>query len=243
METKIIKFYGIKFHNYEFKELFNKMQKGGVLVAPAASALIDIRKDVNYYNSLKNADFVILDSGLLCILLRLFRGLEAKKLSGYLFLKKFVKKLSNENYSLISIDPSKEESKLNSNFLKKKNINNAIHYIAPIYKKKNIKDGELLEIINKTKPKYILINIGGGIQERLGMYLKNNLEYKPLIICTGAAIAFLTKKQAPINDFIDRYYLGWLFRIINNPKIFLLRTLRSIKLIKFFFVKEFNENE
>ena len=61
-----------------------------------------------------------------------------------------------------------------------------------------------------------------------------NLNYKPVIICTGAAIAFLTKRQAPINIYVDKFYMGWLMRIIYNPKIFLYRTLRSVKLIKFF---------
>ena len=37
---------------------------------------------------------------------------------------------------------------------------------------------------------YILINLGSGIQEPLGLYLNENLNFKPGIICTGAAIAF-----------------------------------------------------
>ena len=47
-------------------------------------------------------------------------------------------------------------------------------------------------------------------------------------------IAFLTKRQAPINIYVDKFYMGWLMRIIYNPKIFLYRTLRSVKLVKFF---------
>ena len=50
--------------------------------------------------------------------------------------------------------------------------------------------------------------------------LKNNLKYKPMIICTGAAIAYFTKDQAPINNFIDKIYLGWLLRMIFHPSAF-----------------------
>ena len=90
MTRKTILFEGIKFQNIEFKNLMAKIKKGGVLVAPAASALIDITRNKDYYKALLKSDFAILDSGLLCILLRFFRGEKAKKLSGYLFLKKFI---------------------------------------------------------------------------------------------------------------------------------------------------------
>ena len=83
----------------------------------------------------------------------------------------------------------------------------------------------------------MIINIGGGTQEQLGIYIKNNIKYKLSIICTGAAIAFLTKRQAPINDFVDKIYLGWLWRIIYDPKRFFFRTMSSLGLIKIFFRK------
>ncbi len=234
MVDKIINFKGIKFYNLEFIELFKLLQKGGVLVAPAASALIDISENKGYYRALRKADWAILDSGLFCILLRFFREISVKKLSGYLFLTKLIDELSGSNQLIYSVDPNYEESKLNIKYLKSKNIKNLKSYIAPMYKKTNIRDKLLLEEISKKRPKYVLINIGGGIQEILGIYLRDNLNYKPIIICTGAAIAFLTKKQAPINYFIDKFYLGWLFRIIHNPSIFLYRTLRSVKLVTFF---------
>ena len=42
MENNIIVFKGIKFYNYNFTQLLSKINKGGYLVAPAASALINI---------------------------------------------------------------------------------------------------------------------------------------------------------------------------------------------------------
>ena len=78
------------------------------------------------------------------------------------------------------------------------------------------------------------MNIGGGVQEKLGLYIKKNIKFKCSIICTGAAIAFLTKRQAPINNFIDRLYLGWLIRTLFDPTKFFMRNLSSLKLVKFF---------
>ena len=93
----------------------------------------------------------------------------------------------------------------------------------------------LIKLINNFRPKYIIINIGGGSQEPLAIYLNKNIKYQASIMCTGAAIAFMTGEQAPINKLIDKIYLGWLMRIIWNPKLYLGRILKSFKIIKFFF--------
>ena len=80
----------------------------------------------------------------------------------------------------------------------------------------------------------IIINIGGEVQELLALYIKTNINLKLSIFCTGAAIGFLTKRQAPINDLIDKLYLGWLIRTLHNPRKFFVRTIRSLNLIKQF---------
>ena len=93
----------------------------------------------------------------------------------------------------------------------------------------------MLNFIKKFKPKYIVINIGGGTQEPLAIYIRNNTKFKISIMCTGAAIAFMTGEQAPINKIVDKIYLGWLLRIVWNPRLYLGRILKSFKIIKFFF--------
>ena len=105
------------------------------------------------------------------------------------------------------------------------------NYIAPKYEIKNFSDRKLLKKIKKVKPDFILTNIGGGKQEILGLYLKKNLKIKTTILCTGAAISFFTREQAPINSLIDKLYLGWFVRLIFNPFVFLKRYLYGLKLI------------
>ena len=236
MENSTIVFKGIKFYNYDFDKLFSKINKGGYLVAPAASALTNISKNKIYHNSLKKSDIAILDSGFFCILLRIFKNKKVSKFSGYLFLKKFLNLKFKKKIKFLSIDPSTKDSKANKNYLKSKKLKNVISYVAPIYDKKKIYDKALLKKIKKNKPKYIIINLGGGIQELLALYIKKNVSYKPSIFCTGAAIAFITKRQAPINDIIDKLYLGWFVRTIFNPRKFFFRTLKSLFLIKQFVI-------
>lgn len=231
---KIINFKGIKFYNCSFNLIFKKINQGGYLVAPAASALSKLDKNKTYHDCLKKADIAILDSGLFCILLRIFKGLRVKKLSGYLFLKKFLQHNFKKNTTFLTVDPNIIDSRYNQNFLKKNNIIKTYSYIAPKYKKKKITDKILLKKINFIKPNYIIINLGGEVQEILALYLRTNIKFKTSILCTGAAIAFLTKRQAPINNLIDKFYLGWFVRLLHNPKKYSKRVVSSINLIKFF---------
>ena len=230
---KKFSFKEIKFYSGDYDQIKYEFDKGGVLVAPAASALANIDTDKQYYSSLKNSKIAILDSGFFCILLRIFRFQKVKKLSGFLFLKTFLDNFKNQQ-KILFIDPSKKSNILNIKFLKSKKIINFKTYIAPNYKKKFF-DLKLLNLVNNYKPKYIVINIGGGSQEPLAIYINKNIKYKASIMCTGAALAFMTGEQAPINKFIDKIYLGWLTRILWNPKLYLGRILKSFKIIKFFF--------
>ena len=111
-------------------------------------------------------------------------------------------------------------------------ITNFQSYTSPIYK--NVQDKNLLKKINKFKPDYVMINLGGGIQEILAIYINKNTKFKLSIMCTGAAIAFLTGEQAPMNKYVDRAYLGWLVRLLWSPKKYYLRTLKSFSLLKLF---------
>lgn len=238
IKKKIILFKGIKFHNLTFDQINRRLHNhGGLLVAPAASALSRIDIDKEYYNSLKKSNIAILDSGFFCILLRIFKGLSVSRLSGYLFLKKFLDFNFDKKIKFFLIEPSEHDAKINKSYLLKKKINKIESYTAPKYNFGKFNDLRLLKKIKKNKPRFIIVNIGGGIQENLGLYIKTHINFKCSIICTGAAIAFLTKRQAPINELIDKLYLGWLMRTLYDPKKFFFKNFYSLKLIKFFIFK------
>jgi N-acetylglucosaminyldiphosphoundecaprenol N-acetyl-beta-D-mannosaminyltransferase len=148
----------------------------------------------------------------------------------------------NKKNNIFLIDPNRKISHSYKKYFKKFGIKKVHSYIAPIYPSTDIVDKKLVNQINKTKPRFILINLGGTKQEILGDYLNNKLKNKYPIICTGAALSFFTRDQAPINTFFDEVYLGWLIRIIFNPKIFLRRYFLSLKLLVIF-IKYFDTIE
>jgi UDP-N-acetyl-D-mannosaminuronic acid transferase (WecB/TagA/CpsF family) len=77
----------------------------------------------------------------------------------------------------------------------------------------------------------VIVTIGGGNQERLGLYLKRHLAYRPAIHCIGAAIAFLSGDQVHIPVWADRFYLGWLYRCLSEPKRYVPRYWNARKLL------------
>jgi|TARA_B110000495_G_C23008915_1_gene596487 N-acetylglucosaminyldiphosphoundecaprenol N-acetyl-beta-D-mannosaminyltransferase len=241
-KIKKIKIFDIIFTDASFNHLKNLLDRGGLLVAPSGPGLASIENDIKYYHSLKNANIVLFDSGYLCLLLRIIKNINVKKFSGLSFLKKFLSSLKNNKKKIFLIDPSESESNANKKYFKKLNINEVYQYVSPLYKKKKIYDRKLLNKISKLKPKYIIVNLGGGVQEVLGYYLKKNLNYKPSIICTGAAISFLTKKQAIIPDFLDKIFLGWLIRCLFNPLKFIPRYVSALRLYLIFMNKKKNIN-
>ena len=229
-------FLGIKFDDISFKDLYKQLiRNGGLVLIPSGPGLASLNSEKNYHHALMDGDFVIFDSGYFCLLLRFIKKINVKKFSGYKFLKSFLnKRRYKKDLNFFLVEPNSDIAKINFNYFKKNNLflNIGDQYISPIYNKENIYDDHLLRIIMKKKPKIILINLGGGIQEILGSYLKKNLEYKPIIICSGAAISFLTKQQANISPIVDKLYIGWLNRIFFNPKEYIGRYIKALKLIK-----------
>ncbi len=95
-------------------------------------------------------------------------------------------------------------------------------YIAPRYSRP-VADEALLTLVRQERPRHIVIAVGGGIQDQLGLYLLENLDYRPAIHCIGAAIGFLTGDQVRIPNWADKYYVGWLLRSFAQPRVFIPR--------------------
>ena len=234
-DMKVISFCDIHFYDAQSFKNFVFFKNKSLFLFPSGPGLAELNNDKVYLSSLQGESVNFFDSGLFVILLKL-KNIHVKKFSGYLFINEFFTFLKeNKIRNYLFIEPSFDHSIVNMNFMKKNYIDSSINsYIAPIYNYKSPKDNKLLNYINKHKPKFIVLNIGGGVQEKLAKWLKYRINYNVQIFCTGAAISFLTKKQAPVNSFIDKIFLGWLVRCIFCPKIFIPRYFKALKFIYIF---------
>src|SRR5205814_6159648 len=102
-------------------------------------------------------------------------------------------------------------------------------YIAPRYTAQ-VRDDALVGKIDNQPPTHVVVGIGCGVQEKLGLFLKENSRARPAIHCIGAALAFLTGDQPPIPMWADRFYFGWLLCLLRQPRIFGPRYLSALRL-------------
>jgi UDP-N-acetyl-D-mannosaminuronic acid transferase (WecB/TagA/CpsF family) len=218
---------GIDFFDGSAKEAIDLMRtNGGLLVVPAAPALKDLDCSPDYRDALLNADLAITDSAFMVLIWNRLQPTPIKRLSGLEYLRELllepdIRKPGNTLWIMAS--PS--SAKLNLDWLAGQGIvipEDAI-YMAPMYGSAAIDDPALLERLNRLRPQHVIVTIGGGTQERLGLYLKRNLAYRPAIHCIGAAIAFLSGDQVHIPVWADKFYLGWLFRSFAEPKRYIPR--------------------
>jgi UDP-N-acetyl-D-mannosaminuronic acid transferase (WecB/TagA/CpsF family) len=224
---------GIDFFDGSAQAAIDIMRSGGLLVVPAAPALKDLDRSHEYRESLLNSDLAIADSAFMVLIWNFLQSNPIQRLSGLEYLRELLGEPDlREPGNTLWIMASPDSAKLNLNWLAGQGIDVPLDcvYVAPIYGPA-IEDAPLLEHIQRVRPQHIVITVGGGTQERLGLYIKRNLDFLPSIHCIGAAIAFLSGDQVRIPVWADKFYLGWLLRSISEPKRFIPRYWDARKLL------------
>ena len=233
MASPFRKILGIRFFTGELEELLDRTPGAGLIVVPSAPVLVDLDGDPAHRAALLASDFAITDSGFFVMLWWLVRGERLPRISGLRYLRGLLGRASfRAPGATFWIMPSAEDDRANRAWLRAEGIvvDDDDSVVAPLYPPGPLADAALLRRIQARRPVYVMINLGGGVQERLGHYLRRNLGYTPALICTGAAIAFLTGRQASIPVWADRMVLGWFLRLAGGPRRFLPRYLKALRL-------------
>jgi len=224
---------GIRFFSGDVDEAVASMfRHGGFLVAPSGTCFARLREDEAYRHAVVAADLAIADSGLMVVLWRLLRGENVGRISGLKYLKHLLGKLKGEgNTRVLWVLPGEtaRQRLLDWSGREVFSIKTENCHVAPRYGPQ-VEDRNLLSLIEQQRPAHVIVSIGSGAQEKLGYYLRENLSYRPAIHCIGAALGFITGDQAAIPDWADRFYLGWLWRLVAQPRIFIPRLSRALEL-------------
>ena len=222
---------GIKFFGGTSREAVEEITRtGGLLVAPAAPSMINLCRDEDYRQALLEAQLAIADSGFMVLLWKLFNGEKVSRISGLEHVKRLLEHESvrRDGATLWVVPNDRGEKRLRA-FLSRERVPSPTIYVAPKYAPP-VKDEALLVLVRQLRPKHIVIAVGGGTQDKLGQYLLGQLDYRPAVHCIGAAIGFLTGDQVRIPYWADKYYLGWFFRSLAQPKVFVPRFWSARKL-------------
>jgi UDP-N-acetyl-D-mannosaminuronic acid transferase (WecB/TagA/CpsF family) len=224
---------GVNFYVGDARGAISRLSRGGLLVVPAAPALKDLAQDQAYQEALTNADVAIADSAFMVLLWNWMQGDSIPRLSGLKYLRELLRHDQvRVPGNTLWVMPGGRSTERNLAWLKSQGIDVPPKYVhnAPIYGS-SIEDRQLIDALHSLRPIHIVVAVGGGTQERLGLYLKRNLDYLPAIHCIGAAIGFLSGDQVRIPVWVDRCYLGWLFRCLSSPRRFVPRYISALHLI------------
>jgi UDP-N-acetyl-D-mannosaminuronic acid transferase (WecB/TagA/CpsF family) len=195
-------------------------REGGLIVIPAAPALIKLKYDEEYRLALQRADLVLADSGLLALLWWLVGGGHLKKISGIAYLKCLLAdgevRKTERLFLIVSSDAAKRKA---VDWLRERGFPidpDDCHVAEPAA---HGQEHALLFEIEKRRPQHVIIALAGTGQEKLGLYLRDFLLYRPSIHCAGAALGFLTGAEYPIPDWAERCHLGWFSRLASQPRM------------------------
>jgi N-acetylglucosaminyldiphosphoundecaprenol N-acetyl-beta-D-mannosaminyltransferase len=224
---------GLRFFNGDVDEAIAFIHRhGGYLVAPSGTCFTRLREDEPYREAMLSADLAIADSGLMVGLWRLFRRENVQRISGLKYLRHLLGNLkgaaNREVFFVLPTEPARQNL-LDWSRREAFSINRKNCYVAPRYGP-DVEDRDLLALIEQHRAADVIIAIGSGAQEKLGLYLRETLSYRPAIHCTGAALGFITGDQKAIPDWADRLCLGWLFRLVAQPATFVPRLMRGLEL-------------
>ena len=223
---------GIQFFNGDVDEAVQSMiRRGGFLIAPSGTCFARLREDEIYRRAVLGADLAIADSGFMVTLWRIFRRENVERISGLKYLKHLLAQLeamgTTDVFWILPTEMAQQKlfawSQQQTFPIKRDNC-----YVAPWYGSE-VEDGDLLSLVERYRPAHVVAAIGSGPQEKLGFFLRENLSYRPAIHCTGAALGFITGDQTSIPDWADRFYLGWFFRLLAQPRTFIPRVARALE--------------
>jgi UDP-N-acetyl-D-mannosaminuronic acid transferase (WecB/TagA/CpsF family) len=223
---------GIDFYQGSTRNAVERMHNGGLLMVPAAPALLQLRTDSGYREAMQNADLVLPDSAFMVLVWNLLQHDHLKRISGLTYLRELLGDPSvRRSGNCLWVMPSADSSERNLAWLTEQGIDvpSDFVYVAPLYGSQPV-DAQLSERLERLRPQHVILTVGGVVQEQLGWYLKRKLSYSPAIHCVGAAIAFLSGVQARIPVWADRFYLGWFLRALGDPARFVPRYWAARKL-------------
>lgn len=198
---------------------------GGYLVIPAAPALLKLNYDEEYRRAMQEADMALADSELLVLLWRMVGGRRLGKISGITYFKHLFEhggiQAGQSTLWLFGSVSAKEKAAL---WLADRGLRlqekDSIVVATP---SSSAQDYAILVKIEEEKPKHIVIAVAGGGQEKLALYLRDYLLYRPSIHCIGAALDFLSGEEKAIPDWAERSHVGWLARLFAQPRMVLPR--------------------
>jgi exopolysaccharide biosynthesis WecB/TagA/CpsF family protein len=233
LQPRFVRILGLDFFDGTAPQAVDEaLSRPGLIVAPSGTCFTRLQRDEIYRTAMTRADLVLPDSGLMVLLWRLLRRRRVTRISGLAYLKALLGRAEfQRDRSILWVLPNEEAREKTAAWLERHGFLMSAEnsYIAPSYGSK-VEDPALLDRIQSGRAGHVVIALSGGVQEKLGFFLRERAGYRPAIHCIGGALGFITGYQIAIPNWADRLYLGWFLRLLANPRKFLPRALGAVAL-------------
>jgi UDP-N-acetyl-D-mannosaminuronic acid transferase (WecB/TagA/CpsF family) len=208
------------------------LHRGGLIVAPSGTCFRRLQRDKLYRHAMRQADLVLPDSGFMVLLWRVLRWQQLSRISGLAYLTELLgRRVFRQDRSALWVLPDDHARDVALGWLQDHGFLTTADdcYVAPMYGTR-VEDPVLLDRVRSQHAAHVVIALSGGVQEKLGFYLRENAGGALAIHCIGAALGFVTGYQVAIPAWADRLYLGWFLRLLSNPQKFFPRALSAFAL-------------
>jgi UDP-N-acetyl-D-mannosaminuronic acid transferase (WecB/TagA/CpsF family) len=238
MPVRFRQILGVKFYAGDLDGIFAAIASGGLVTAPSAPVLVDLETDPDHRRALEGCDFALTDSAFMVLLWLLLKRERLPRISGVRFVRALLARPEfRQPFAALWVMPSEAAANHDLGWLRRSGVpagqvpaGQGDCYVAPKYPAGPLVDEALAALVEARRPRFVVICVGGGVQERLGFFLKSRLSYRPAILCTGAAIALVSGRQVRIPVWADRAFVGWIFRALSQRGAFTPRLRKALRL-------------
>ena len=229
---KSVSILGVNIHHMTLKELVKIVKESVInvsvyekpfIVTPNVDFLIKCQEDHEFKYILNKATYAVADGMPLVWISRYYGNPLPEKVSGSSFFFKCLNELNKtpkEKKRIFLLGgSSKEILEKAIYYLSKDYINIEFSGYSPDFGfEKNVKmDNSIVEKINQSDCDLLFIGLGAPKQEKWLFTHRHVLNYK-IAMCVGATIDFAARAKKMPPDFIKIAGMGWLWRMVQDPK-------------------------
>lgn len=218
--TKILSLFNVEFNNLTIDELLVNFNNG-ILFTPNVDHIIQIQKDVEFYNCYKKADFIVCDSKILKLGASFLGVNFIEVIPGSSFFPAFYSfhkgNFSIKIFLLGAADGVAHNAMMNIN--RKVGWDMVVGNFSPSYGFESCEEecNLIIDLINNSGANVLVVGLGAPKQEKWIVNYKNKLNNIDRFLALGASIDFEANHINRAPKIFQILYLEWFYRFLMEP--------------------------
>ena len=191
--------------------------KYGYVVTPNVDHLIRLQDDPTFRQHYAGAAFVLLDSRFAARVLQMQKRLRLRVCTGADLTAALFSRSARPQDRIVLIGGSDSQAAMLS---KRYGLSGLVHHNPPMgFIHDPVAVEACLRFIEAHSPfRFCFLAVGSPQQEALAHALLTRNHARGLALCIGASINFITGAEVRAPQWMQRYSLEWLFRLMQNPR-------------------------